>query len=219
MRRAWHFVGPTLRDGRPIPADGEWLVYVGSLVLCESGLHASEHPFDAFKYASMGSTLCEVELDGEILRDTDKLVAARRRIIRRIDAVPLLRDFARWCALQVIHLWDAPPVVREYLETGREEIRAAAEDAAWDAACDAARAASSAASSAAAWPAAWDAVGAAWDAVGAAARDAAWAAAEGVAGDVAWYAAVTAARDAQREHFTAMVNDAFMLLQLKGRVR
>jgi hypothetical protein len=59
----------------------------------------------------------------------------------------MLREFARWCALQVIHLWDAPDVVRQYLETGDESLRAAARaatraaarNAARNAACDAAR--------------------------------------------------------------------------------
>lgn len=37
-------------------------------------------------------------------------------------------EFARWCALQVIHIWNAPKVVREYLETGNEEIRGEALD-------------------------------------------------------------------------------------------
>lgn len=30
--------------------------------------------------------------------------------------------FARWCALECLHLWDAPEVVRDYLETGNPEI-------------------------------------------------------------------------------------------------
>ena len=45
-----------------------------------------------------------------------------------------IRRFACDCALDVIHLWDAPPIVKKYLETGDEKIRAAARDAAWDAA-------------------------------------------------------------------------------------
>ena len=225
MMRAWHFVGPRLYDGRPVPVDGEWLVHEGPLALCESGLHASEHPFDALTHAA-GSTLCEVEIDGELLRDTNKLVATRRRIIRRIDATPLLLDFSRWCALQVVHLWDAPLVVREYLETGRQEIRDAAWDAAWaaarDAAWDAARAAAWAAAWAAARAAAWAAArAAAWAAAWAAAGDAAWAAAWAAAGDAAWDAARAAAWaaagdaawdaawDAQRERFATMVQTAF----------
>jgi len=36
------------------------------------------------------------------------------------------RVYARWCALQVINLWDAPEVVLEYLNTGNENIRKSA---------------------------------------------------------------------------------------------
>jgi hypothetical protein len=39
------------------------------------------------------------------------------------------REFSRRCALDVIHLWDASPVVKKYLETGYEEIREAAKEA------------------------------------------------------------------------------------------
>jgi len=135
--RAYHFVNETLRDGLPIPADGEWLEHKGALVLCESGLHASKSAFDALKYAP-GGTLCLVEVDGEIIKDSDKLVASRRKIIARRDATAMLREFAKAQALSVIHLWDAPDVVREYLMTGDESLRAAAWAAAWNAARDAA---------------------------------------------------------------------------------
>ena len=60
----------------------------------------------------------------------------------------MLREFARWCALSVIDKWDAPEIVRRYLETGDESIRAAAIAAASAAASDAASAAASAAQNA-----------------------------------------------------------------------
>jgi hypothetical protein len=138
--RAYHFVGDTLRDGRPVPANGEWLTHDGDCVICESGLHASRDPLDALQYAP-GSILCLVDcgqIEGE---QNDKFVCRKRRIVARFDATTMLREFARKCALDVLHLWDAPPVVREYLETGGEDIRAAARAAAWDAAWDAAWAA------------------------------------------------------------------------------
>jgi hypothetical protein len=185
MTLAYHFVGATLRDGRPIPADGEWLVHEGDVVMCESGLHASRHPMDALQYAP-GATLCLVECDDIVDEGADKLVCRRRRIVRRIDSTELLWKASRQFALSVIHLWDAPAVVREFLETGDETKWDAARDAAWAAARDAARDA--------AWAAAWDA---AWAAAWAAARDAAWAA--------AW----DAARDAQKEVVAKLVNEAF----------
>ena len=151
---AWHFVGDTLRDGRPIPADGVTLKHKGKLELCASGLHASERLIDALQYAP-GPILCRVQMGGTIKKESDKLVARQRTIIWRVNSTDVLRKFARQCALDVAHLWNMPPVVRQYLETGDERLRDAAWDAAWAAAWDAA------------WAAARDA---AWDA----ARDAAW---------------------------------------------
>ena len=61
-----------------------------------------------------------------------------------------IRRFACQCALDVIHLWNAPPIVKRYLKTGNEKLRAAAGDAAWAAAGAAAWAAARAAARAAA---------------------------------------------------------------------
>lgn len=35
---AYHFVGTTLRDGRPVPPDGVWLEHDGPIAIRESGL-------------------------------------------------------------------------------------------------------------------------------------------------------------------------------------
>ncbi len=126
---AYHFVGDTLRDGRPAPPDGVWLEHTGPLVMCQSGLHASRHPFDALTYAP-GPNLCMVECDGIAAEDADKLVCGRRMIVCRFDATDLSRSVTRQRALDVIHLWDAPAVLRQYLETGDESLRAAARAAA-----------------------------------------------------------------------------------------
>ena len=205
MIRAFHFVGKTLRDGGPVPPDGEWLLYEGELVMCESGLHASKDPFDALQFAP-GETLCLVECDGQIIEGDDKLVCSQRKIIARMDATELLRYFARMQALSVIHLWDAPDVVLDYLMTGDESLRAAARDAAWYAARAAASAAARDAARAAASAAAESA---AWAAASAAARDAARAAAESAAWAAARAAAWAAARDAARADFNALVNECF----------
>ena len=188
--RAYWFFGRTLRDGRPIPPDGEWLEHDGPVVPCKSGLHASECPFDALQYAP-GEMLALVEVDGTIVRhENDKLAASRRRIIARFDATGLLHDFACKQALSVAHLWDMPAIVREYLETRDESKR----DASRAAARDASRAAARDASRAAAWDAAW-----------AAASAAAWAAASAAA----WAAARDAAIGAQRKAFREAVEEKF----------
>jgi hypothetical protein len=161
--RAWHFVSDTLRDGRPVPADGEVLVHEGPLILCASGLHASKNILDALQYAP-GSIICRVEVGGEIIHGYDKLVCSERTILWRASGEQVLRKFARMCALDVLHLWDAPDIVVQYLKTGDQSIRAAARDAS-DAARDADLAAARTAALAAAWAAARDA---AWATAGAA---------------------------------------------------
>lgn len=129
---AWHFCGNKLRDGSPVPADGEWLKHTGAVVIRQSGLHASKRIIDALQYAP-GSTVCRVSCRDVVLEHDDKFVCTERRIDWRVEnADDILRAFAREAALSVIHLWNAPDVVRDYLETGNEELR--------DAACDVARA-------------------------------------------------------------------------------
>ena len=198
MKTYYHFTGDTLRDGRPIPKPGVWLKHDGPVIPCKSGLHASEHPFDALAYAP-GNLLHKVRLRGNITphgNPVDKYCASERRIVATIDAECVMRSFARRVALDAVkRYWlEAPEVVVEYLKTGDETKRAAARDAAGDAAGDAARDA--------AWAAARDA---AWDAARAAAWDAARAAAEDAAGDAAW----AAAKRKQRDLFKRMVNKEF----------
>lgn len=142
---AWHFTGPKLRDGSPIPRVGKWLEFKGPLVMCQSGLHASRQPFDALQYAP-GQHLHLVEIGGTIIEGDDKLVCSRRKIIVSMDAEPLLRYFARQQALSVVHLWDAPDVVLDFLmgdDASRAASRDASRDASWaasrDASWDAAR--------------------------------------------------------------------------------
>jgi len=176
---AWHFVGDTLRDGRPVPADGRLLRFDGGPILCKSGLHASRVPSDALRYAP-GPILCLVALGGTIVDGGDKLAATERTIMKRIDATDLLRYFARMQAVSVLHLWnDNPPdVVLDYLMTGDDSMRvkvlAAAEAVTWTArtaARAAARAAAEDAARAAAEAAVWTARTAAWTS----AQSSAWA--------------------------------------------
>ena len=139
---AYHFTSDTLRDGSPIPRRGVWLKHKGPVVPCQRGLHASVHPFDALRYAP-GARLHLVEVRGDIQKhEKDKVVARERKILKSINAEKLLREFARWNASQVLHLWPNPPdVVVEFLKNGDEALRGAAESAAWSAAESAAESA------------------------------------------------------------------------------
>ena len=178
----WHFSTGKLGygDGREIVI-GKTHKVKGPLELCDRGLHAAERIIDALQYAP-GPMVYKVRLHGEILRGDDKACATQRTYLAGFDATDILRLFTRQCALDVIHLWDAPDVVKRYLETGDESLRAAARAAARGAAGAAARDAARAAARDAAWDAA---------------RDAAWAAAGAAAGD--------AARDAQEKEFIRII--------------
>ena len=158
--KAYHFTADTLSDGSPIPAIGETLRHEGDIVMCRSGLHASRHVFDALGYAP-GHLLHRVIIVGDIVRHADKIVGRERTITATLDATDVLQKFARMCALDVIHLWDAPDIVEQYLRTGDKSLRDAARAAAW--------AAAGAEAGAEAWDEAWDAARAAawaeaWDA-------------------------------------------------------
>jgi hypothetical protein len=197
--KAWYFSNAEkiLRygDGREIAVGVTHTVdfpctYGGSTytkpALCEAGLHGSESILDALSYAP-GPVVWRVELSGEMDADNDKVAATSRTYLAGgIDISDTLREFARWCALQVIDLWDAPAVVREYLETGCEDLQTAARDAARDDrdARDATYAARSA------WAATDDA-----DVSSRTARTAAYAA----------WAATYATRDTQEKKLTEMV--------------
>ncbi len=193
MIRAYHFTGPKLRDSRELPPDGEWLIEPLPLEMCQKGLHYSEHPFDALIYAP-GFTLCLVDVDGKILTQSDKGCAEKRRIVARIDAKELCLKFARDVASDVLHLWDAPQVVKDFLATGKNANAATyAAYAAYAAAAYAANAANAAANEAYAYAAATAAANAAAT-YAAANANAAYAYA------AATYAANAAANEAYAKH-------------------
>lgn len=134
--KAWHWTNGTLRNGDPIPEVGETLIHDGPVEMCSSGLHASRRILDGVKNAP-GPVVHRVEVADIVAEQSDKLVCRERTILWTVGAEEILRDFARRCALDVIDEWDAPDVVREWLETGDEKLRSAA----WSAAGSAARSA------------------------------------------------------------------------------
>lgn len=210
---AWHFTGDRLRDGRPLPADGETLRHNGPLIMCQSGFHASVRLIDALQYAP-GSIVWRVRCAVDIERDSDKLLCRERTGLWHCDATEVLGAGARQFALDVAHLWDMPPIVRRYLETGDETIRDAAEVATSTSAATkgatiptraAARAARAARNATRAAGNSGNTGNAAWAAV----RDAAWAVAcvRDAVWTVAWTVAWTAAWDAQNIRLTAMIEE------------
>ena len=176
---AWHFTRDTLRDGSPIPAVGETLIYKGRIELCASGYHWSLKPHQALRYAP-GNRLHMVRYGGEVLTGGDKGVSSERTILATIDAEHLMRRFAADQALSVAPMWDMPEVVLEYLTTLDGSKQAAAALAA-DAAAYAGAVAAAADAGAAAWAAAWASDAAAYARAVAAAADA-----RAVAAAAAW---------------------------------
>ena len=128
---AWWF-GPN----RPLDGDGG-VVTVGTRLriptpveLGKRGLQGSRYVLDALRYGS-GPVLWRTRHSGTVIDGEEQIISSVRTHLARIDDVaPILHAFVRRCALDVVGLWDAPTVVREYLETGAEDIRGAALDAA-----------------------------------------------------------------------------------------
>lgn len=149
MIQAWHFTASALRDGRPIPPAGEWLVHRGPVCLCASGLHASERLLDALAHApGRAPTLLlhRVDCDEIVERSSRQLVCRRRRIeaSRQVEPAALVRlaaeaaCLAAWCAGLYL-----PDLLAALEAADREDWQTAG-----DAALAAARAASAAADAA-----------------------------------------------------------------------
>ena len=202
--KAWYFAHESNKlqygDGRGIKI-GETHTVDCVPQCCKQGLHGSLKLIDALGYAK-GPIVYRVDIKGKIDKEQDKICGqSRTYLYGGINIEKELHEFSRWCALQVIHLWNAPQVVKEYLKTGDESLR----DDAW--------AATGAATGAAAWAAVRAATGAAaWDAAWAAAMDdawaAAWAAVRAATGAAAWDDAWAAAWDKQNRKFTQLINKA-----------
>jgi len=211
----WHFTPLDRRlrygDGREV-IPGETLTVDVQPILCEAGLHQSPTVLDALRWAP-GPYLWRTSMECVVARDSDKECGWDRTALWGFDATEVLQRFARLCALDVVHLWDAPEVVVRYLRTGDEEISAAATTYAAYAAADAA-AADAAAYAAAAHNAARLAAHnaarlaarvAAYAAASAAAYAAAYAAVHDAARPAAYDVAHDAARDRQRRRLASMV--------------
>jgi len=203
--KAWHFISNNKKlgygDNRVVRV-GQTYKYKGKepIELCKRGMHGSVKIRDALQYAQ-GSIICLVEMSGEIIKGNDKVVATERKVLAMINGEKLLRKFACLCALDVIHLWDAPDIVVRYLKTQDESImqEASARVSAWgsarDSACDSA------------CDSAW---ASACDSASASASDSAWASARASARGSARASASARAEEKQNARLTRMVNKAMM---------
>ena len=134
--QAWWFSeGTTLPhgDGREAKI-GTVHKVTGRILACKNGLHGSENPLDALKYAP-GAMVWKTRHWGTVHREKDKLCSTYREYVAGgVDASATLRAFARWCALQVyteLAEYDKDGIIKRWIETGDESIRSAAESAAW----------------------------------------------------------------------------------------
>jgi hypothetical protein len=88
--------GAFSRFSWPLPADGPGAWVEARVDPCRSGIHAcraADLPY------WVGRAMYEIELDGDIVEEPAKLVAARGRLLRKIDAWDDLRDvYTRMCA-------------------------------------------------------------------------------------------------------------------------
>ena len=102
--------------------------------LCSAGLHGSRNILDALLYAK-GPIVYRVNITGRIDRKKDKLCGDKRTYLAGgIDITAILQKFARMCALDVINLWDAPQIVKDFLNKGDKKNAVEAHDAAYSAA-------------------------------------------------------------------------------------
>lgn len=130
---AWHFIKEDCRlryNDYRLVVPGETITVLGPIAPCRYGLHASESIMHALQYAP-GPVVCHVRLGGKIVRETDKAVASERTCLWMIDATEVLDEFARACALKRIDSWDAPAIVKNYLQTGDSSIRKDTRELAW----------------------------------------------------------------------------------------
>lgn len=203
---AWHFLSEDKRlgygDGRLVEA-GKTLECEGKPELCKNGMHGSVRLIDALRYAN-GPIVCRVEIEGDVIEDTDKLCGRRRTVLWMLDATQILHEFACACTEDALARVAYPdPRSLEAIEAKRAWLRGEITDKELDAARSDA------------WDASWAAT---QGDVRAAYRDAAWAAsrvgAEAVARDV-MSAATRAERNKQNERLTEMVMAAHELEEVK----
>ena len=133
--KAYHFLKDDMTGGygdEPAWKVGEEREVEGKLIMFERGYHASPSFHDALQYAK-GNMACIVELSGEIIKDTNKYVARKRKLIDARNAEKELRawgcdraeralrkakvkDKAIWNSVKVVMLYNGGKATKEELE-------------------------------------------------------------------------------------------------------
>jgi len=92
------------------------------LVPYENKYYLSTEPLGALSIAQ-GSFVHRVRCSGEITKNNNYAVFSQCTTVSGgINVRETLHHFARLCALDVIHLWDAPRSIIHYLRTGEDNI-------------------------------------------------------------------------------------------------
>ena len=149
----WHFIPDDrmLAHQTPPMAVEPGFIYgkpEGPIDICVRGMHGSRRVYDALNYSS-SSTLCRVQIWGDIQEHDDKLVGRYREVLAIRDVASELRLWACWCIRNTSisggrTVWDllSDPRSRNAVETAERFARGEATReelaAAWAAAGDAA---------------------------------------------------------------------------------
>ena len=123
---AWYFMPADRRlrygDNREVIA-GTTHHVTCKPALCRQGLHASEEALDALSYAP-GLHVARVALLTPVTGN-DKCAATARQYLWVADATEVVLAWSRRVALDVVHLWEPPQVVLNFLHTGVDAAAAA----------------------------------------------------------------------------------------------
>jgi len=124
--KAWYFAHESKKlqygDGRGIKI-GETHTVDCVPQCCKEGLHGSVKLRDALSFAK-GYIIYRVDINGKIDKQDDKICGqSRTYLYGGVNVENELREFARWCVLEMMIKCGAPEVIVNYFKTGEESIR------------------------------------------------------------------------------------------------
>ena len=105
---------------RKLREQGEKIDHEGFVRISCSDLIVFNDPNKALSTES-GFCLHEVMIE-EKTNDNNEVIGYQETVLRSVDMMDSILSYMRRCALDVIDLWDAPDIIRKYLETDNEEL-------------------------------------------------------------------------------------------------